>query len=170
MTQEENAIPEFGNKLEGINYIDRPGAYAVIQNNEKQIAVIQTGNGCFLPGGGLDPGETEVDALHRELMEETGFQISVTAEIGSAVEYIKASSENKYYRIQSRFYQAQLDVKVGEGIEQDHHLIWLSQEEALSRLTRQSQAWAVQNGVAIQNGSTNIDGNQPRPSSSGEMY
>ena len=167
---EDETIPKFGIKHEGIDYIDRPGAYAVIVNNHKQIVVIETGSGCFLPGGGMDPGETEMDALHRELMEETGYQISVIAEIGSAVEYIKASTENKYYRIRSRFYQVQLDAKIGEGIEEDHRLIWLSQVEALRRLTRQSQAWAIQNWIAIQNGSTDLDAKQPRPPASSEMY
>jgi 8-oxo-dGTP diphosphatase len=145
---EEAAIPEFGNKIEGINYIERPGAYAVIQNKDKQIAVLQTGTGYFLPGGGLDPGETEVEALKRELMEETGYQISVLSEIGAAVEYIKASDEDKYYKIRSRFYQAQFDAKVGDGIEEDHRLIWLSSEDAIRCITRQSQAWAVQKCIA----------------------
>lgn len=148
MTQEENAIPEFGNRLDGIDYIDRPGAYAVIQNKDKQIAVIQTHNGHFLPGGGMDPGETEVEALKRELMEETGYQISGVVEIGSAVEYLKASDEDKYYKIRSKFFQAQLDAKVGDGIEEDHHLIWLLPEDAIRHITRQSQAWAVQKWIA----------------------
>jgi 8-oxo-dGTP diphosphatase len=141
---EQIDIPVFGNKLEGINYIDRPGAYAVIKNNENQIAVIATRRGYFLPGGGIDPGETEMDALHRELMEETGYQISVIAGIGSAVEYIKASGEDQYYRIRSRFHLAHLESQTGEGMEQDHRLVWLSQDEAIRLLTRQSQAWAVQ--------------------------
>ena len=141
---EETTIPEFGNKCNVINYIDRPGAYAVIVNNRKQIAVIETHNGYFLPGGGMDPGETEMDALHRELMEETGYQISVLAEIGAGVEYIQASGEDKYYRIWSRFYQAQLESKTGKGMEQDHRLVWLPQDDAIRLLTRQSQAWAVQ--------------------------
>ena len=28
-------MKEFGNKLDGIDYIDRPGAYAVIEGNDK---------------------------------------------------------------------------------------------------------------------------------------
>ncbi len=110
----------------------------------RHIAVIETSNGYFLPGGGIDSGETEVDALNWELIEEIGYQVSVIAEIGAAVEYIKASEDEKYYQIRSKFYKVQLDSKIGEGIERDHRLVWLLQEDALKLLTRQSQVWAVQ--------------------------
>lgn len=141
---QEVTIHEFGTKLDGIDYIDRRGVYAVIENNDKQIAVIETSNGYFLPGGGIDSGETEVDALKREIIEEIGYQVSVLAEIGEAVEYIKASGDEKYYQIRSRFYKVQIDSKIGEGIEKDHRLVWLWQGDAFQLLMRQSQVWAVQ--------------------------
>jgi 8-oxo-dGTP diphosphatase len=137
-------MKEFGTKLDAIDYIDRPGAYAVIEGDDNRIALIETGNGYFLPGGGIDAGETGVDALKRELIEEIGYQISVLAEIGAAVEYIKFSQEDKYYQIRSKFYKVQLNSKIGDGIETDHRLVWLSPADALKLLTRQSQVWAVQ--------------------------
>ena len=137
-------IPEFGIRLAGIEYIDRPGVYAVIENDTDQIAVIEAASGFFLPGGGIDPGETELEALKRELMEETGYQISVIGELGTAVEYIEASSENAYCRIQSRFYRVELETKTGDGVERDQRLVWLPREKAIKGLRRQSQVWAVQ--------------------------
>lgn len=134
---------EFGTRLEGIDYIDRPGVYAVMENSLKMIAVVETGSGYFLPGGGIEPGESELEALKREVLEETGYQISTVAEIGEAVEYIKAHSEEKYYRLRSRFYKVNLNSKAGNGIETDHRLVWLCQADAIERLTRQSQAWAI---------------------------
>ena len=136
-------VPKFGSKIEGIYYVDRPGAYAVIENHDQRIAVIETSYGFFLPGGGIDPGESEVEALKREILEEIGFQISVVEVIGSAVEYIKASNEEMYYQIRSKFYKVQLESKIGEGIEGDHRLIWLTHEDVLKQLTRRSQVWAV---------------------------
>ena len=135
---------EFGIRLAGIDYIDRPGVYAVMENSHKQVAVIKTQIGYFLPGGGVEMDEAEVEALKREVLEETGYQISVLSEIGMALEYIQAYSDGKYYRIRSTFYKVRIDSQSGNGVEQDHQLAWYSQKDAVRLLTRQSQAWAIQ--------------------------
>ena len=140
---DQASIPEFGTKQEGIDYLDRPGVYAVIESNVKQIAIIETSKGYFLPGGGIDANETDTDALKREVLEELGYQVSVVAKLGETIEYFKAASEEKYYRIHSRFYKVHLGSKIGEGMEEDHQLVWLSPEEAVNLLIRQGQAWAV---------------------------
>ena len=142
----EEGLPlrEFGTRLVGRDYIERPGVYAVMENNHKQIAVIETSTGYFLPGGGVDPGETDMDALKREIFEEIGYQVSVLAKIGEAVDYIKAQAEEKYYQIHGKFYKVQIDSRIGEGIEKDHRLVWLSEGDAIKLLNRQGQVWAVQ--------------------------
>jgi 8-oxo-dGTP diphosphatase len=124
--------------------VDRSGVYAVIENDDKQIAVIETKTGYFLPGGGMDPGETEAEALKREIREEIGYQVSVLANIGETIEYVRASSEGQHYQIHSRFYKVQLGSKIGEGTEKDHRLGWLGQADVLKLLVRQGQVWAVQ--------------------------
>lgn len=144
---ERAPVLEFGTRQDGIDYIDWLGAYAVIENNEGQIAVIETGNGYFLPGGGIDAGESDIDALKREILEEIGYQASMFIEIGETVEYIKAYSDEKHYQIRSRFHEVQLGSKTGEGVEKDHRLVWLWQEDAVKLLSRQGQAWAVKSVV-----------------------
>ncbi len=139
------SVPEFGAKQYGVAYITRPGAYAVIKNDERQIAVIETSKGYFLPGGGIDPGESDVVALCREVMEETGYQVSMCAEKGEFVEYIDGEREGKHYKIFSRFYRAQLGSRVKNKIEKDHHLVWLWKKDALRLLKPQAQIWIIQN-------------------------
>jgi len=46
-----------------------------------------------IPGGRIEPGETEQDAAMRELIEETG----VTAKLGQKVDLIRAEFEGKTY-------------------------------------------------------------------------
>jgi 8-oxo-dGTP diphosphatase len=144
-SKEEASIPNFGVRVDEVKYIDRPGVYAVIENEDEQIAVIKTGTGYFLPGGGMDPGETEAEALKREIMEETGYQVLSSVELGEATEYIKAYREEKYFRIHSTFFKVQLGSKIGEGVEKDSRLVWLCREEALKLLVRPGQVWAIEN-------------------------
>ena len=143
-TSEEKAnIREFGTRLEGIDYIDRPGVYAVIENDHNQIAVIVTNNNYFLPGGGVESDETDVEALRREILEEIGYQVLAMTEIGEAIEYIEAYTDGKHYRVHGRFYKAQIGAKIAEGVEKGHRLVWLRRNDALKLLLRQSQVWAV---------------------------
>jgi 8-oxo-dGTP diphosphatase len=140
----EAPIPQFGTQHKGIVYVDRPGVYAVIQNSKRQIAVIRTRRGYFLPGGGMESAESETEALEREIKEEMGYQAFGFLELGQAIEYINAHDGENNYRIHSKFYAVQLGAKVGEGVEKDHELIWLGRADAHKLLQRQSQAWAVQ--------------------------
>ena len=67
----------------------RHAARAVLFNTQGQVAVMYfTANGSYkLPGGGVDDGEDTVTALHREIREETGYEITDVTELGEVVEY-----------------------------------------------------------------------------------
>ena len=56
----------------------RPAAYALIVQDGKLLVVEsrQTGK-LFLPGGGVEKGETMPETLQRELHEETGLEIEI---------------------------------------------------------------------------------------------
>ena len=139
-----STIPIFGQKLAGQAYIERPGAYAVIQGGHYSIATLCVGTAFFLPGGGSESDETPQVTLQREIMEECGRTIRIGPELGRAVEYIYAKNENAYYQIRSTFFESMFldgQVRLMEG---NHVLVWLSMTEAIQRLHRQSQAWAVQ--------------------------
>lgn len=62
-------------------YRNRPGAYAIILGPQGVLLTVESRPGyavdVALPGGGIDPGESTQPALHREVMEETGWRIAV---------------------------------------------------------------------------------------------
>ena len=67
----------------------RRAARAVLFNAAGQVAVMHfTAIGSYkLPGGGIDEGEDTIAALHREIREETGYEITDIKELGEVVEY-----------------------------------------------------------------------------------
>ncbi len=71
-------IPTFGSPpTPGVRYIRRPGVYAILPLENRVLLTFQSGihQEFQLPGGGIDPGEHPIQALHREVLEETGWSI-----------------------------------------------------------------------------------------------
>ena len=74
----------------GRRYRERPGAYAVILDGGDLLVTEQDApdREFQLPGGGLDPGEGALRALHRECLEETGWRIRVLRRLGAFQRYV----------------------------------------------------------------------------------
>ena len=66
-------------------YGERPGAYAVVRDGGDVLVTEQSEprREFQLPGGGIDPGEGALRALHRECLEETGWRIRVLRRLGA---------------------------------------------------------------------------------------
>lgn len=69
----------------GVSYKKRPGVYAILpRGNDVLLTFQQEPNPEFqLPGGGIDPGEHPIAALHREVLEETGWRIAQPRRLGA---------------------------------------------------------------------------------------
>ena len=137
-----STMMEFGQRIDGKIYQPRPAAYAVIVNARLYVALIRTNKGLFLPGGGIESGETPEEALLREIQEECGRGALILTKIGEAVQYVDAGGE-ECRAIHGTFYRAALGDETGQPSEPDHELVWVSASEAINRLGRQSDIWAV---------------------------
>lgn len=51
-----------------------------------------------LPGGGIDPGETAEQAILREILEETGFQVKIDSLIGTYLPANRLTKKTQLFR------------------------------------------------------------------------
>ncbi|MEO6340874.1 MAG: NUDIX domain-containing protein [Caulobacteraceae bacterium] len=138
---------QFGLRARDTDYADRPCAYGVVARDDGRIAVVKVtqpeASWYDLPGGAIDPGEDEGQALVREFGEETGLIVRPGALIARASQYM-VKTDGAAVNNRSGLYMADL---AGEDpalkIEHDHTLEWLPPEDALKRLRHDSHAWAV---------------------------
>jgi len=134
---------QFGNKIKNTVYITHPGAYGVMLDQSGKVGVLQTPNGFFLPGGGIDDNETPEQALSRELLYETGCRVRVKGEIGLAAQYPNGSGERIKYKELGHFYRIEMLDRDQVSYGGNNHLIWLTKDDAVRKLNEDYQSWAV---------------------------
>lgn len=63
----------------------RAGVYAILPKGRDVLLTHQAAPipEFQLPGGGIDPGESPLAALHREVLEETGWRIAAPVRLGA---------------------------------------------------------------------------------------
>lgn len=135
--------PVFGIRVQGIQYLYRPSAYALIRDSQGRFAVARTPVACFLPGGGIDAGETPEQTVQREAQEECGLVLKPLSQIGQAVEICYSVADDAYYEKDSVFIEADV-VGKSRATELDHQLFWMSTAETIAALSHGSHRWAVQ--------------------------
>lgn len=138
--------PVFGQKIEGVNYQNRYGVYAVIPNPEEtSIILVQAPNGAwFLPGGEIEEGENQLSALERELVEELGFTATIGQYLGQADEYFYSRHRDTYYYNPAYIYQITNFTEIGKPLEDFNNLAWFPIDEAIEKLKRGSHKWGIE--------------------------
>lgn len=101
---------------------------ALVTNDKGQILLVKSPlRGWEYPGGLIEPGETFMDALHREVREESGVEVEVTGFVG-----ICKNVERNIVNIDftAKYVSGELTTS-----EESTEVVWATPEEALNMIT-----------------------------------
>ncbi len=117
-------------------YTPRRGVYAVILAGDGILATFQERPlaELQLPGGGIDPGESPLAALHREVFEETGYRIHAPRRMGMFHRFTYMPDYDIWAQKLCTIYVAQLGSRLSDPSEPGHHPVFLPWDEAETEL------------------------------------
>jgi 8-oxo-dGTP diphosphatase len=127
-------IRRFGEPVKpGQTYRRRPGVYAVLRLGSDILATYQQAPTpeFQLPGGGIDPGEHPIAALHREVMEETGWSIAIDRRIGTFRRFTYMPEYDRWAEKICTIFQARPVRRLGPPSEAGHTAVWLPVDQAI---------------------------------------
>ena len=120
-------IPRVGDAVKrGQRYTRRPGAYAVLVRDGKVLLTHQQEpeSEFQLPGGGIDPGEAMLPALHREIVEETGWRAGRLVRLGGFRRFTFMPEYDLWAEKVCQVFFGRPTVCLGAPLEEGHTAIW----------------------------------------------
>ena len=140
-----------GEKDNNIEYRKRPGAYSIIiRKEDNKIGIVTDGQDYFYLGGGIENEETQIEALNRELIEESGYTIKNIKKFDEVGSYIFAD-EKGYLEVQAYVYISEFDTKVAEPIEKDHKVLWVNPNDYVGKMYREWQEYILKEYIEKDN-------------------
>ncbi|MEL6642862.1 MAG: NUDIX hydrolase [Pseudomonadota bacterium] len=117
----------------GMRYTQRPGAYAVLTRGDDVLLTHQAEPipEFQLPGGGIDPGESPLTALHREVMEETGWRIAQVRRLGAFRRFTYMPEYELWAEKLCHIYLARPTLRHGAPTEPGHAAVWMPGDLAI---------------------------------------
>ncbi len=128
--------------VNGQRYKTRAGVYAILPRGGKLLLTYQ-GDPHFevqLPGGGIDPGESPLHALHREVFEETGWRIARPRKLGSFRRFVFMPDYDMWAEKLCHIYLAHPVRSHGPPREAGHIPLWLEASAAITELYNDGDA------------------------------
>jgi len=136
-------IRRYGERVRpDMRYKPRPGAYAVLVRGDAMLLTYQAGihHEFQLPGGGIDPGESPLRALHREVFEETGWRITGARRLGAHRRFAYMPEYDKWAEKIAHIYLACPTYRLSDPPEAEHTDLWVPLAEAPALLANSGDA------------------------------
>ena len=116
-----------------VRYTRRPGIYGVLVRDGAVLLThqMEPQPEFQIPGGGIDPGEDPIPALHREVMEETGWRIGPVRRLGAFRRFTYMPEYDLWAEKVCFVYAARPSWRVGPPTEEGHTAVWVSPDEAV---------------------------------------
>ena len=137
---------QFGHRQAARDYDHRPTAFGVVVRDGLLAVVrVERGENSYLdlPGGAVDGDETEVEALVREFVEETGLTITAGRRMIEAGQYVLKSDGRAVNNTGGFWTGTVVAHDPAAKCEDDHDLRWIDPVEAVRTLRHEAHAWAV---------------------------
>lgn len=114
----------------------RPGAYAILPLNGRLLLTFQDDDTpeLQLPGGGIDPGEPIQRALHREVIEETGWRIGRPRRLGGFRRFTYMPEYSLHAEKICSVFVARPIRQISAPTEADHSILWMTPDAAIRAL------------------------------------
>ena len=125
----------YGEEIErGRRYTFRPGVYLILPRSGKLLLThqMEPEPEFQLPGGGIDPGESVFEALHRECMEETGWRVSNPRRLCAYRRFTFMPEYDMWAEKISHIYVATPVSEKGPPTEAGHSVHWFDPVDAVS--------------------------------------
>ena len=98
----------------------------------------------------MEEGETQIDTLKRELIEETGYSIKNIRKFDEVHSYVYSKTYG-YIECEAYVHIAEFDELVTEPIEKDHTVLWVNPEEYIGKMYRPWQNYILQEFIERRN-------------------
>lgn len=141
------AVPVFGMPDGEGPYRTRPAAYGLLVDGTGKLAVVRitekTGTQHDLPGGALEARESAVQALVREVIEETGLALAGAPRLIARADHYWIKPDGTRLLNRAQYFAASPGGDTGGKIEEDHTLLWLEPVEAIRLMRHDAAAYAI---------------------------
>ncbi|MCQ0091485.1 NUDIX domain-containing protein [Roseovarius sp. M141] len=134
-----------------ISYRMRHGVYAILPRQGGLLVTLQEEPKpeLQLPGGGIDPGESPLRALHREVMEETGWIIAAPRRIGAFRRFVYMPEYDMWAEKLCTIYVARPVRAICAPTEAGHRPLTISTPDATEQLGNEGDRMFVSHWAGL---------------------